>query len=171
VKPGRDASCGTESRFEDAGPARGVRSGVMKSWGIRLALLSSLVVSCGSDSGSGPVDRAANPCATRGATYYQAAQEISGNCGPIPSQIVNVNPDGTITSDTKVTCAKVTQSGCTARDTDCKWASQGVDFTMTFSTTFADDGSSAMGLMTVSGNGNGNGQSCTSTYSVTMTRQ
>src|SRR4051812_39275044 len=111
---------------------------------LRIALLAFLLAACGDDGGSKAVDYAANPCATRNATYVQAFFEQSGNCGPLPSQIVNINPDGTITSNTQISCAKVTQTGCTARNTGCKWSSDGFVFTMTFATTFEDDGSSAM---------------------------
>lgn len=134
-------------------------------------LVGLLMMACGSDDPpKGPVNFPANPCATRGSTYLQSSTEISGDCGPIPDQIVNINPDGTITQDTPLTCDSVTQEGCTARDTGCKWTtSEGVSWAMTFETAFKADGSSATGIEMI--RGSGNGQTCTSTYNVSMTRR
>lgn len=91
----------------------------MKSRGTLLALL--LVVSCGSDSGSSPADQPANPCATPGATYLQSFMEVSGDCGPLPRRSSTSTRTERFTTNTKVERAKVTQAGCTVRDTGCKW--------------------------------------------------
>lgn len=133
-------------------------------------LLTISLISCSSAKTNGSVSQElANPCATRGATYLEIVSELSGNCGPIPETILNINQDGTITSPTPIVCASVSQNGCTARDTDCVFSSQGYIFSMTFETTFSEDGSYASSIVTLSGTGNG--QSCTETYSSTMTRQ
>jgi hypothetical protein len=132
-------------------------------------ILPALIACGGSDGAAGPTNAPANPCATPNSTYLQTFVTGSGNCGDIPSVIVNINADRTITQTTPVTCANVTQTGCTARDTGCTFSSDGFAFTETFETTFANDGSSATGLITITGTGNG--QSCAGTYRVTMVRQ
>jgi hypothetical protein len=121
-------------------------------------------------SGNTSSSEIANPCATKGASYVESfVEQQGGTCGPISNVLVNVNSDGTITTSTPITCAHVSQNGCTAQDTNCTFSSNGFDFTETFDVTFADDGSSAHGVVTISGSGKG--QSCTSTYDVTFTRQ
>lgn len=133
------------------------------------ALLCLIVVGCGSDSGNGHVNLSANPCATPDSTYYESCVEESGTCGPIPDQVVNISPSGTFTSKANISCAESTQNGCTARDTDCALSSNGVSINETFETTFAEDGSSATSVITMTMNGYG--QTCVSTYNCTMTRQ
>ena len=132
-----------------------------------IAILGTL---CCSSSSSGPERAPANPCATRNATYIESCTETSGNCPSIPQQVINVNPDGTITLPTPISCATVTQTGCTARDSDCTFStSNGTQGTETFETTFASDGSSATGVITVTlTNGSA---SCTGTYECMMTRR
>lgn len=125
------------------------------------------MVGCGSDPG--PIKILANPCATPGSTYYESCVEESGTCGPIPDQVININTDGTITSKVNISCAEETQNGCTARDTDCSFSSNGFSFNETFETVFAKDGSTATSLATMTGNGHG--QICVSTYKCSMTRQ
>jgi hypothetical protein len=120
---------------------------------------------CGGSSSS----NAANPCATKGATYLATFTEVSGNCGPVPSQVVNINPDGTITSSVNETCGSVSQQGCTGNRNDCTWSSQGYNFLSTSSVTFSSDGTSASGIATISVSGGG--QSCTETYSLSYARQ
>jgi len=140
--------------------------------GIAFGLLSiSTLPACSSSDSSAKesMSAQANPCATRNSTYLETLTEVSGNCGSIPSAIVNVNADGTLTESTTITCASTSQTGCTARNSDCKWSANGIDFTETFETTFEQDGTSATGLLTLSGNGNG--QSCTETYNVSFVRQ
>jgi hypothetical protein len=121
-------------------------------------------LACGGSSNS-----AANPCATKGATYLATFTEVSGNCGPIPSQVVNINPDGTITSSVNETCGSVSQQGCTGNRNDCTWTSQGYNFTSTSSLTFSADGASASGIATVSASGGG--LSCVETYKLSYVRQ
>ncbi len=130
-----------------------------------LGIVFLFVLGCGSGSSSPQ----ANPCATAGATYLETLTQTSGTCGPIASQVVNVSPDGTLTLPTSISCASTNQTGCTARDSDCAFTSQGFDFTETFSVTFAKDGSSAAGVLSLSGTGMG--MSCSSSYKVTFTRQ
>jgi hypothetical protein len=121
------------------------------------------LIACGGSS-----NNQANPCATKGATYLATFTEVSGTCGPIPSQVVNVNPDGTITDTSNETCASVYQQGCTATRNSCTWSSQGFNFTSTSSVTFASDGASASGIVTLSASGAG---SCAETYNVSYVRQ
>ena len=89
-----------------------------------LALVLASAACSSSTESPGPTDEAANPCATDGASYLETlVEESGGTCGPIPSELVNVNPDGTITTPTPITCAHVSQTGCTAQDTDCTFSS------------------------------------------------
>ncbi len=144
----------------------------MKAMALTCALTLPAVVACGSTTSSGtsgPQQEMANPCATRGATYLESFVQVSGTCGAIPSEIINISSNGTITTTSAVTCASVSQTGCTAQDSDCTSTANGYSITATTDVTFASDGSSATGLETVSMTGNGT--SCTSTYDVTATRQ
>ena len=130
----------------------------------------ALCVGCSGSSSGGASTEQANPCATKNATYLLTfTEQPGGTCGPIPSQVLNINPDATITSSASITCASGSESGCTARGTDCTWTSQGYSFTETYETTFASDGSSAKGVATITGTGNG--QSCASTYDTSFVRQ
>ena len=138
----------------------------------RFAVLLAVTAcgSGGSGGASGTTNEQANPCATKGASYLETlTEQAGGTCGAITSQVVNINSDGTLTTSTPITCAHVSQTGCTAQDTDCTFTSMGYNFTETFDVTFASDGSSAHGLITISGSGNG--MSCTSTYTVTFAKQ
>ena len=133
-----------------------------------LAVLALLVVSgCGDEEESGIVVSGLNPCATRGATYLVHYSEVSGNCGYLPDEILNTSPDGSTVS---ITCDEVTQTGCTARDTNCRMSSGGCNQTFTFETTFTKDGSSASGIMTISLDCS-DGSGCKSTYTYTYDRQ
>ena len=126
----------------------------------------------GSDTGrSGPSDAPANTCATKNASYLETLTELpGGTCGRGSLQSININADGAFTSSNPINCEHVSQTGCTATDTGCKFSSQGVDFAETIVTTFTEDGSSASGLLTLSSH-HGNGESCASTYGVTLVRQ
>jgi hypothetical protein len=136
---------------------------------MKRALLGCLLVSvltlfaCGGSSND-----QANPCATKGATYLVSYTELSGNCGPIPSSVVNVNPDGTITDPNHITCASSSVQGCTTQNNSCTWSSQGFNFMATTSVTFSADGASASGIATISASGAG---SCTETYNLFYGRQ
>lgn len=140
---------------------------------LRVMMCVTLLVSCGSSgtgsSSSGTTTESANPCATKGATYVETFTQQSGNCGPIPSQVININPDSTVTTSVQISCAIQTQTGCKVQVTDCTWTSQGYMFTETGETTFAQDGSSATGIFSITGMGNG--QSCSSSYSIEIVRQ
>jgi hypothetical protein len=118
-----------------------------------MLLFALLVAGC--SGSSGPSDHSANPCATPGATYVEVFTQTSGNCGPIPNQVINVSPGGDVTASSTISCASSNQNGCTATGSDCTFTSQGFDFTETYSTTFASDGSAAMGVLSLSGNGMG----------------
>ena len=101
--------------------------------------------------------------------FWAKIQRELAATGINPPPLTVVDSNGTITGSVAISCATISQSGCTAHDSDCTWTSQGYSFTTTTDVTFASDGSSATGLETVSGSGNG--QSCTRTYQLTMTRQ
>ena len=132
--------------------------------------VATVVGACGGSSNSnGPTQRAANPCATRGATYLVTFVQMSGTCGPLASQVINISPSGTVTSAVPITCASGNQSGCMAQENDCTWTANGFSYTATTDTTFAQDGSSATGLESITATGNGT--ACASTYDVTFTRQ
>jgi len=122
-------------------------------------------------SGSGPSNTlAANPCATPGASYLETfAEQPGGTCGTAPSQVLNVNTNGTVTSSVPVSCASTEQSGCTAHDADCAETTNGVTCMVTTDVTFASDGSSATGLETLSCSNASS--SCVSTYTVSAARQ
>jgi hypothetical protein len=134
------------------------------------AIVILLLAACSSNTSGGPANEQANPCATPGATYLMSfSEEAGGTCGPVSSQIININSDGTISTPSSVSCANVTQDGCTAKDTDCTETVNGGTATVTTDVTFSSDGSSASGLETLTVTSNG--QSCTSTYQVSATRQ
>lgn len=137
----------------------------MKATGWAVAL--ALAWGCGGSGGSTTLN--ANPCATPGATYLGHFVEQSGTCGPIPDQIINVNPDGTLSSSMAVSCAQTTVAGCTTQNTDCMSTSAGSTCSVTSDVTFSPDGTSASGLETARCTYSGG--SCTSTYNVTATRQ
>src|SRR5262249_46122489 len=115
-------------------------------------------------------DHRANPCATPGATYLQTFTTVSGGCGDIPSGIVNIGNDGTVPGSNGVVCERVEQDGCRAHDTNCRSSSNGCMLNETFDVSFASDGSSATGLISVQINCN-DGSACSGTYRVSMTRQ
>lgn len=76
-----------------------------------LFTLFSMMVACGG-SPAGQTTDAANPCATKGATYLMQPTELpGGTCGALPSGIVNIGADGTVVGS--ITCARITQDGCT----------------------------------------------------------
>lgn len=137
--------------------------------------LVAVCVACSSSGGNGATSSGstsalkANPCATKGATYLETFTEQSGNCGMLTSQVVNINPDGTITTTVQISCAMQTQAGCKTQATDCTWSANGYSYNETLESTFAQDGSSATGIATVTAMGKG--QSCSSTYNITITRQ
>lgn len=123
-----------------------------------------LLAACGSNP-------AANPCATKGATYlFHFVEDPSGTCGPVPDSIVNVGSDGTIASSSSLTCDKTELDGCTSKKSNCKTTtSTGIQCTVNTSSTFSSDGSSVTGLESFTCT---SGASvCSSTYSVTASRQ
>jgi len=120
--------------------------------------------------GGGNAAPRANPCATPGATYLEHFVEGSGGtCGPISDEIININADGTIASTTQISCQTESQSGCTAHNTGCSTMTNGTTCSATTDVTFASDGSGATGLETITCSNSS--ASCTSTYTVTLTRQ
>lgn len=132
-------------------------------------LLLIAVAACSSSSGA-PGTEEANPCATPGASYLESFVEMAGGtCGPLSNAIVNISSSGTITTETPLTCGSTMQTGCTAQDTDCSFATNGTTCSVTTDVTYASDGSGAMGLETLTCTMGTAG--CTSTYQVTATRQ
>lgn len=120
-------------------------------------------------AGCGAPPMKANPCATKGATYFNHYVEAdNGTCGAIPDAITNVEQDGTIAGDPPV-CDSSTMDGCTVRNTNCKTTTKGVECSLTSSMTFASDGATANGLATI--RCSSSATSCASTYQVTMLRQ
>ena len=109
-----------------------------------------------------------NPCATRGATYLATFTEVFGNCGPIPSQVITVNPDGTITTSVNPNCGISSVEGCTVTNSNCTWSAQGVNFLSTYSVTFASDGMSASGIATLSALSGGQ---CFESYKLSYVRR
>ncbi len=75
-----------------------------------------------------------------------------------------MNADGTLTG-VPLSCSSTSQTGCTARNTDCTTTNKGTTCTITTDVTFAQDGSSASGLETASCTDGT--VSCTSTHAVT----
>jgi hypothetical protein len=135
---------------------------------LRGAGVLAVLVACSSTPA--PQAKPANPCATVGATYEVSfVEQAGGTCGPVPSAIVNISPDGTVAGSQSVSCATVTQEGCTAHDSGCTFAGNGTTCTGTTDVTFAADGSGATGLETISCSNAS--ASCTSTYNTTETRQ
>jgi hypothetical protein len=111
----------------------------------------------------------ANPCATPGATYLESFTTVSGDCGDVPAQIINIGNDGTVPAS-GLTCQKLEQDGCRAHDTGCQSTVNGCTGKVTTDVTFADDGATASGLlsMTVSCS---DGSTCAGTYEVSAERQ
>jgi hypothetical protein len=110
----------------------------------------------------------ANPCATAGATYLETStEEAGGTCGAVSPQIITISQDGTLA--TSETCTTIMQTSCTAQDSGCVTTSNGVTCTSTTDVTFASDGSSASGLITLSCTEGAT--SCVSTYNVSIQRQ
>ena len=135
-----------------------------------LCILTATLLGCSAaddgDSKPDGVRNQINDCATRGASYLNTFQEHSGGtCGPIPDRVVNID-DPAITAST---CSSVTQENCVARATACKYSDGGCDFTETYMTTFAQDGSSAAATASIWIECS-DGSYCSSTYDVTMRR-
>ena len=137
---------------------------------MHVAVLAASLVSCGGDPDPAPEEALANPCATPGATYFQTFTTISGDCGDIPAQIVNIGNDGTVPAAEGVSCQKVEQDGCRAHNTGCSVTMDGCTTTATTDVTFADDGSSATGMESVTIRCT-DGSSCSGTYEVAMERR
>jgi hypothetical protein len=135
-----------------------------------LALCCALVAcSSSSDDGDGRTKvNQANPCVTPGATYLQMTNKIDGTCPDVPDQVINISNDGTLANE--ISCDKVEQDGCRAHNTGCVTKSGKCNASATFSTTFADDGSSASGLLTMTVECE-DGSGCVGTYETSMERQ
>lgn len=126
------------------------------------ALLLAFFISCGAAP-------AANQCATKGATYLLSFREnAGGSCGAMPDQVVNIGADGTIGSE-PLDCDRTESEGCTQRNTNCRISSENLKCTMTSSTNFDSDGTSASGLSSLACTG-ANGATCASTYNTEMIR-
>jgi hypothetical protein len=132
---------------------------------VRLAAVCTVALLCA----CGRSDVIANECVTRGASYLVSYSAVSGNCAPIASEVINVESDGTIAGATPRPCAAVEQDGCTIRKTDCAWSSGGYDYRFTSTLTFAADGSTGSGLLSV--HESGGAWSCFSTYQLSWIRQ
>lgn len=142
------------------------------------ALAIAMLAGCSSgDESDGRAANRLNSCATRNATYIQTCVEASGNCGPMPDQVVNTDAAGAAAIES-ARCESVAQDGCTARATGCAYESTapaakqmgGCTIAETYSTTFAQDGSSASSVATVRIDC-GDGSWCQSTYKCSIVRQ
>jgi hypothetical protein len=139
---------------------------------IRSVVLAFSLVALGCSSSSiGSTTGTADMCATSGASYTETFEETSGDCGVIPSTVVNISSNGTIslpTGDTE-TCQSSSSDGCTVKGTDCViTTSTGYTLTETYSTTFAANGKSGQGVVAMSIDGNG--MSCASSYTIFFQR-
>ncbi len=112
----------------------------------------------------------ANPCATPGATYLQSFELISGNCPELPDVILNITEDGLVPDAVGLECQVRGQNGCRAQNSNCVFTDQGCEYTFTTDVTFAEDGSSAEGLETVTVICD-DGSSCAGTYRVEAERR
>jgi hypothetical protein len=141
-------------------------------------LLVVLLIGCSatdsSTSSSGTRTIPANPCLTTGASYLCHFEVESGNCPSLADQVVNVNPDGTITLSSSVSCTTITVDGCSTHESDCHWSytsgGAGCNYTSTSEITVASDGSSASGLVSMTASCN-DGETCAGTYQVSYARQ
>jgi hypothetical protein len=97
-----------------------------------------------------------------------AFQEVSGDCGPLPSQTVTVNSDGTVSDPVGVSCAVNKQTQCQTQLSGCTWGFFGFAYNLSGTLSFASDGSSGTGVYTVARTGL---SVCNETYNVTITRQ
>ena len=151
----------------------GDTNGAMRSlFAFGVAAILGLVACSGADDDE-TVEVAANPCATPGATYYARLHEQrNGTCGPVSDQIVNLGSDGQGGATVNVAtprCKSSVQDGCTAKNTGCVTETNGIRCETTTSVTFAADGSSAEGLMSIRCSDDEGG--CSSTYLIEYTRQ
>jgi len=140
-------------------------------------LIACVVVGCSSssdDTGPSGTPNHLNECTTKGATYVMHCVEKSGgNCGPLTDEVY-IADEATAAQLESVLCAAVNQNGCTETATDCKQhvdvKGGSCDVLETYSTTFKDDGSSAVSIdtrrITCS-----DGSWCKSTYDCTITRK
>jgi len=139
----------------------------MKSLAMQLLVAVAACGGCGSTNSSGPL--LSDGCVSPGATYLETFAQTSGTCGALSSEVVDVSPDGSVPLASSMNCSSFDRSGCTLTYTDCTTTANGVSYTSTSSLTFAADGRSASGVATLMVAGNN--LDCSSTYSVTATRQ
>ena len=145
---------------------------------IQISLLVAVLVGCSATDSSTATSATrtvpANPCMIRGASYLCHFVAESGNCPVLADEVVNVNPDGTITLSAAVSCSTITINGCTIHESNCTWSStsQGTtcNFTSNSAITAVSDGSSASGLASMTASCS-DGEACTGTYQVSYTRQ
>lgn len=134
-----------------------------------LTCIAFMGCSSSDDTGASGVHNRLNACATKNASYLTTCTEISGNCGPLTDEISNTDAAG-ISKIESITCASATLSGCTGKATDCvETVSNGCKIGQTYSTDFAEDGSSADSTATMWVTCP-DGSSCKSTYTCTLTR-
>lgn len=113
---------------------------------------------------------AANTCATPGASYLEQCAQESGTCGPVPDQVINISPDGQVMGAAGVaSCTSESDVGCVSHKSGCADTVDGTTATSTSETTFAADGSSAKGIITLAIDTGS--ASCVSTYICQLTRQ
>lgn len=144
-----------------------------------IVLLSAIMAACSSTDEEGEMrvrTFPANECVTRGASYLGTYTEVSGNCGPIPDELFNVPPDGTL-STAPWRCNKVPRyEGCsvfldlqTCTNYEPSYEAV-VTREMTTKVIWQPDGSEGHGTMTVRLSAPG-WEPCKSTYQVQILRQ
>ena len=131
-------------------------------------VLAGMILIVGCSSGSGQTVQA-DSCLTAGASYLVSYTETSGNCGPVPSEVINVSSSGVIVSPVQVSCASDTVSGCMVQESDCSYTDDGDTFTYSSDVSFASNGSSGSGVFSVSATGSAG--TCAGSYNITYTRQ
>lgn len=140
-------------------------------------LLVVSVLGCAAESeenDNGTFSFEKNPCVSANASYLVSFTEISGDCGPIPDQVLVVPADGVITIE--ASCNKGPRySGCSVflENMVCTYYNSEYDVNVTETqsgqVTWAEDGSSGKGMVTwrISAEGY---YPCTSTYEYNAVR-
>jgi hypothetical protein len=127
-------------------------------------------IGCGGGSSKGVI----NTCATPSSTYAQTFTTLTGTCGDISPNTVDVGPKGRITvQGIAIKCGDETVDGCSSTYTDCTFTATTSNSTTesvyneSFTVDFSADGSSATGTLTLSGQAP---NTCSGTYTFALVR-
>lgn len=136
--------------------------------------ICAFLIGCGSsddDVKSGTPLTSYNPCLTKGASYLIHMQQVSGDCGNVADQVLNISSSGNLPqSTTNVVCDSSELDKCTIMNTNCTFQiDKDCSASYTSTMTIADDGASGSGFETITIKCN-DGSWCQSTYKVTATR-